>query len=242
MEEGTFSIVIPARQGSKSILDKNIMIVNNHTLLEYTTTVAKKCNNIDNIFVSTDSKKYQELAIKYGVLAPFLRPEKISDDNSTDIEWFLNMFDELSKLNFKISEYWVWLRPTSPLRDVKVVQQAINTFLKDKNADSLRSVHPMVESPYKYYENYNNDYLVPFGLKDTGMDYTSWNKQNLSDVWIPNGYVDIVKYDNIVKDKDLFGKKIIKFQTNFTIEIDSQQELDFLNFYINKYGNSVFKN
>ena len=75
MEKNTISIVIPARQGSKSILDKNITLVNNHTLLEYTTHIAKKCSNVQNIFVSTDSKKYQELAIEYGVLAPFLRPE-----------------------------------------------------------------------------------------------------------------------------------------------------------------------
>lgn len=242
MEKGTFSIVIPARSGSKSIIDKNIAFVNNHTLLEYSTFVAKKCSNIQNIFVSTDSKKYQELAIKYGVLAPFLRPEQISEDNSTDIEWFLNLFEEISKLNFKISEYWVWLRPTSPLRDVNVIERAMKTFLKDKKAHSLRSVHSMPESPYKFYENDDKDYLVPFGSKDTGIDYTAHNKQTLSDVWIPNGYVDIVKYENIVEKRNLFGKNIIKFETDYTIEIDSPQELEFLDFHINKNGNMVFNN
>ena len=56
MAKSTISIVIPARKGSKSIIDKNIALVDNHTLLEYTTFVAKSCKNIQNIFVSTDSK------------------------------------------------------------------------------------------------------------------------------------------------------------------------------------------
>ena len=98
----------------------------------------------------------------------------------------------------------------------------------------------MTESPYKFYENDNTNYLVPFGLNNTGIDHTLKNKQSFSNVWVPNGYVDIVKYDNIVKNKDLFGKNILKFETDFTIEIDSLEELDFLNYYIEKKGNPVF--
>ena len=127
-----------------------------------------------------------------------------------DIEWFFNLFEQISKLNYKISEYWVWLRPTTQLRNVEIIEKAIKNILMDKNADSLRSVHLMSESPYKFYENDKSNYLVPFGFKETGIDNTSKNKQSLSDVWIPNGYVDIVKYDNIVKNKDLFGKKNFK--------------------------------
>ena len=37
-----------------------------------------------------------------------------------------------------------------------------------------------------------------------------------------------------------FGKKIMPFRTNFTIEVDSQQELDYLSFMIKYKGNPVF--
>ena len=241
MARNTISIVIPARKGSKSIIDKNITIVDSHTLLEYSTFVAKGCKNIQNIFVSTDSEEYKDLAIKYGVSVPFLRPKNISKDTSTDIEWFLNLFEEITKLNFNISDYWVWLRPTTPLREINVIERAIKNFINDKNADSLRSVHAMSESPYKFYEDSINNYLTPFGFNKTGIDYTIQNKQSLSNVWIPNGYVDIVKSENIIKNKNLFGKNILKFETEYTIEIDSSEELEFLNYSIEKKGNPVFK-
>ncbi|MDA9171065.1 acylneuraminate cytidylyltransferase family protein [Alphaproteobacteria bacterium] len=242
MTKDTVSIVIPARQGSKSIIDKNITLVDKHHLLEYSTLVAKQCKNIENIFVSTDSIEYQKKAIEFGVLAPFLRPVSISGDKSTDIEWFLNLFDEISYLNYNVSKYWVWLRPTSPLRDINVINQAINYMIKNKNADSLRSVHPMSESPYKFYESIDSNYLKPFGIKHTGVDYTSLNKQDLPTVWVPNGYVDIVKSENIIKNKEIYGDNIVKFETDYCIEIDSSEELEFINYHIKKYGNIVFKN
>ena len=45
------------------------------------------------------------------------------------------------------------VRPTTPLRNVEIIEKAIKNILMDKNADSLRSVHLMSESPYKFYEN-----------------------------------------------------------------------------------------
>ena len=92
----------------------------------------------------------------------------------------------------------------------------------------------MSESPYKFYEDNTNNYLIPFGLNKSGMDYTLQNKQSLSNVWIPNGYVDIVKSENILKNKDLFGKNILKFGTDPYIEIDSSEELEFLKYYRKK--------
>ena len=176
------------------------------------------------------------------MLAPFLRPENISGDASTDIEWFLNLFEEISNLNYNISKYWVWLRPTTPLRDINIVNQAINYMIKNKNADSLRSVHPMPESPYKFYESNQSKYLTPFGIKHTGVDYTCHNKQNLPTVWIPNGYVDIVKSENIINNKEIYGNNIVKFETDLCTEIDSPEELEFINYNIKKNGNIVFKN
>ena len=87
--------------------------------------IEENVKNIQNIFVSTDSEEYKDLAIKYGVSVPFLRPKNISKDNSTDIEWFLNLFEEITKLNFNISDYWVWLRPTTPLREINVIEMKI---------------------------------------------------------------------------------------------------------------------
>ena len=54
--------IIPARSGSKSISDKNIKLLSGYPLIAYSIAVAKCSLLIDRVIVSTDSKKYAEIA------------------------------------------------------------------------------------------------------------------------------------------------------------------------------------
>ena len=56
---------IPARSGSKSIKNKNIVILKKKPLLAHSLLTAKKCKNIDKIIFSSDSIKYFNIAKKY---------------------------------------------------------------------------------------------------------------------------------------------------------------------------------
>ena len=78
--------IIPARSGSKSIKNKNILPYKGKPLIYHTIKASKASKFINRVLVSTDSKNYQNLAIKFGAEAPFLRPKKISRDNSHDKE------------------------------------------------------------------------------------------------------------------------------------------------------------
>ena len=79
--------IIPARSGSKSIKDKNIVSYKGKPLLAHSVLVAKKSSKIDRIIVSTNSKKYKKIAEAYGAEVPFLRPNKISSSKSLDAEF-----------------------------------------------------------------------------------------------------------------------------------------------------------
>ena len=52
-----FLCIVPARQGSKGIKNKNIVRLNKLPLLAWTIKAAKKSKYIKEIIVSTDSKK-----------------------------------------------------------------------------------------------------------------------------------------------------------------------------------------
>jgi len=80
--------VIPARSGSKAIKNKNIVDINGHPLIAHSIVVALKSKMIERVIVSTDSKLYANIAIKYGAEVPFLRPSNLSTDNSTDLDFF----------------------------------------------------------------------------------------------------------------------------------------------------------
>ena len=78
--------VIPARKGSKRIVNKNIKKFNNVPIIAYSIKAAKKSKVFDYISVSTDCKKIAKIAKKYGANIDFVRPKKISNDKAKTLE------------------------------------------------------------------------------------------------------------------------------------------------------------
>ena len=70
----TIVAFIPARSGSKSIKDKNIRLLKGKPLLAWSIESCIKSKFIKDIIVSTDSKKYEKIAKKYGATSVILRP------------------------------------------------------------------------------------------------------------------------------------------------------------------------
>ena len=89
--------IIPARSGSKGLVNKNIKNLNGKPLIAYTIEAAKKSNIFDQIIVTTDSEKYATISRQYGAEVPFLRPSKLSLDNTSSMDVILHVLDELKK-------------------------------------------------------------------------------------------------------------------------------------------------
>ena len=75
--------VIPARSGSKSVVDKNIRLIGGKPMLAYSIQHAKDSGIVNREIVSTDSKKYAEIARQYGANVPFLRSETAAADTAS---------------------------------------------------------------------------------------------------------------------------------------------------------------
>ena len=179
--------LIPARSGSKSIKNKNLKKLNKKHLIAYPIETAKKISMIDNIIVSTDSKKIAKIAKKNGAEVPFLRPKRISGNNAKDIEYLQHLIKELELKDHKT--IIVILRATTPIRNFKIIENAIKKF-KSSKYDSLRSVSVSKESPYKMWIKKNKNLIIPFtGFKN--LKLTNFPRQKLKKTYWQNGYVDI---------------------------------------------------
>ena len=77
--------IIPARGGSKEIKNKNIINFCGKPLIYWTINTALK-SKLDEVIVSTDSRKIKKICEKYGAKVPFIRPLRISKDNSKSID------------------------------------------------------------------------------------------------------------------------------------------------------------
>ena len=54
--------IIPARSGSKGLVDKNIKLLDGKPLIAYSIEAALQSGVFDMVMVSTDSEKYAEIA------------------------------------------------------------------------------------------------------------------------------------------------------------------------------------
>ena len=143
--------IIPARGGSKSIPYKNIANLAGKPLIYYTIEAAKKAALLDAFIVSTDDPKIAEVAKSHGADVPFLRPKKFAQDHSPDIDFLKHALLWLEKHRGWKPEIVLNLRPTSPLRTSKDIDDVIQTMLKT-NCDSVRTLSsPSPHNPFKMW-------------------------------------------------------------------------------------------
>ena len=220
--------IIPARSGSKGLPHKNIMDFKGKPLLSWSIEHAqqsKYSNNI-KIIVSTDSEKYAEISKQYGAEAPFIRPENISGDISSDFECIKHCVDWLKENENYEPDIILHLRPTQPCRRVEHLNKAIETFIINRDKyDSLRSVIPIEKSPYKMY-SINNEELTPlFNEVNNIKEPYNQARQLLPQCYLHNGYIDILNAD-ILKNDTISGSRIYPFVMDMDNNIDIDEKKD----------------
>jgi CMP-N,N'-diacetyllegionaminic acid synthase len=221
-----FISIIPARSGSKSIKDKNIKLFKGKPLLFWSIKSSKECKIIKKTIVSTDSKKYANIAYKSGADIVIMRPKKISLDYSTDLEFIKHTINSID-FNF---EFIAHLRPTTPIRNMSDLNKAMSK-LKKNNYTSLRTVQEVSESAYKSFEIKNNKLLTIFDKK-TNIDHSNLPRQKFPKTFVANGVLDIYRKSFIEKNNKLFGNNVFAYITKPTIEIDSLDDFRLLKKYI----------
>ena len=233
-------VIVPARKGSKSIKNKNIILLDNHPLIAYSIAAGKMLNL--RVLVSTDSEEYAEIATKYGADVPFIRPKEHSLDESTDREFILHAMNWLIENEKYNPEYWVHLRPTTPLRELNHLKDAIKKLKNNKNATSLRSAHKSPESPLKWFSKKDEEYFEGIIEKKYFIENEYYNlpKEKFSDIYIPDGYIDVLKSSHVLKSNNLHGDKILSYiSPNYCTEVDTIEEFEYIKYLIEKKGSCL---
>ena len=97
--------IIPARGGSKRIINKNVKKFCGKPIIAYSIETAKKSKLFDRIIISTDNKKIAKIAKQYGGEVPFIRPKSLSGDYTGTAEVIahaVNLIKEKSKKTKKL--------------------------------------------------------------------------------------------------------------------------------------------
>ena len=230
MTSETIAIIL-ARAGSKGIKNKNIKRLNGKPLIAWSIKTCLQSKYIKKIVVSTDSKKYAKIEKKYGAHEVIMRPKNISKNSSVCIDAIIHTIKNLKYKNF---DFVAHIRPTTPERNVKDIDNAIKAF-KNSNFSSLRTVHEMSESAYKSsLELFSKKQLKPMKNTHFTMDDLNKPRQYFKKTFTPNGVVDIYRKKFILKNKKLFGNRVMAFKTKFTHEIDTIEQFRYIEYRLKK--------
>lgn len=213
--------IIPARGGSKGIPKKNIVGLGGKPLIAWTIEAALGCSYIDKVVVSSDDKEILATAKKWGAQI-VKRPKKISGDHSPFQPLIFHTLAACKKQENYTPNLLVYLQPTSPLRTSQDISQAIEKFL-DKKAGALISVYSLDKKYLKAFVINKEGYLV--GAVNN--KYPFANRQDLPDLYMPNGAIYIIKTKLYLKYGQLFSPRTLPYEMSWeqSIDIDNPADL-----------------
>ena len=217
MRYKNYLLIIPARAGSKTLKNKNLINFCGKPLIYWSIKIALRAKIFDEVMVSTDSNKIKNYALKFGAKTPFLRPKNISLDTTPMYKVIEHAIKFYKKKNI-IFKNIVLLEPTSPIRELKDIRKAINKFNKNTSRiNSLISVGEVNEHPSISFVIKKNR-LRNFIKKEKKI----YRRQSLEKVYFPYGVIYISKTKSFIKNKSFIDKSTIfyKIEKYKNIEID----------------------
>jgi CMP-N-acetylneuraminic acid synthetase len=213
-----FLAIIPARQGSKRLPGKNKLLLGGKPLICWSIEAAKESHYIDEIIISSDDKKILQIAQQNGVKS-LKRPMELALDTSSTFDTIKHAIAN-TEADF---DYVILLQPTSPLRDARHINEAIE-LLNKKSADAIISVCEMEHSPL-----WSNTLDKNRSMKNF-LDKNIINKrsQELQKYYRLNGAIYICKKSLLLKEKTFFiSDNIYAYEMDRKSSIDIDEEIDF---------------
>ncbi len=183
--------VVPARGGSKGLLDKNILECAGKPLIAWTIEAGLQVECIDSVVVSTDSRKIADKAIGAGAIYPFPRPEKFATDDASLVDAVAHVWENYNDKNGQRFDLIVILQPTSPIRNAQHIKNAIDFYFENRvyPEDTLASVYDAEEKMGWLMEKDNNQAYIHFCFD---VETLNPQRQKLKHYYLPNGAIFIV--------------------------------------------------
>lgn len=219
--DGKHIAVIPARSGSKGLKDKNIRDLHGKPLMAYSIEAALHSGLFHTVHVSTDSRRYADIAMEYGAEVPFLRSETLASDTASTWDAMRYVLKEYKKLGEEYDTLTV-LQPTSPLRTVEDIMGAMR-FFEEKYANMISSVCEMEHSPL--WSNVLPENCSMENFEDEGI--ADMPRQALPVYYRENGAIYIVKTVHLFHASHLYKDQCYAYIMDRSHSVDIDTELDY---------------
>jgi len=221
--------IIPARGGSKGIIEKNIKELHGKPLIVYTLESAAKSTLLDRCIVSTDDQKIADVAKNYRGDVPFMRPKEIATDTALALDVLNHAIKELSDAGEEY-DYIMMLQPTSPLRTAEDIDACIRLAC-DKDADSVFSMKQLSDFAPQKLKILEDGMIKPLLEDEIGQ---SAPRHNGPDVYKRNCAIYLTK-TGLIRSGDQFGNTSYAYimPEQRSVDINDPADLALAEFWMN---------
>ena len=223
--------IIPARKGSKGVSNKNIIKIKKKPLIQYSIETAKEIHGISEICVSTDSKKIKDIVIKNKIKFYGYRPERLSDDFALTKDVVRYEVLKYEKMLRKKYDLILLLQPTTPIRNVKIINNSLKLIKKKAKIDSVISIKDVEGNHPLRMKIFKNGKLINYsGKKKEDMR----PRQKLPSVYIRSGSFYLIRRDSFMKFNSLVGRNChgIVLEGLEATNIDNMLDVEYLRMQI----------
>lgn len=223
--------LVTARAGSRSVKDKNIRLLNDIPLLNYRIYSGLSISEKNDVWISTDSKTYAEIARSAGAYVPFIRPQELATDQASSMDVVMHAM-EYCENNGHEYEMIGLLEPTSPFVYYKDLLNAVQ--LLDSNSKAEAVVACKETRPNTFFIQNEDLYLA-----ELAQNFATRNKlgrQEFSKQITPSGGFYISKWDEFKRNKTFYTERTLAYALpdECVPEIDEPIEWDWAEFMVEK--------
>jgi CMP-N-acetylneuraminic acid synthetase len=214
-----------ARKGSKGILNKNMRLLNEKPLIQYTFEACKNTKLLSEIHLSTDDEKIIELSNNYGIKSFYIRPDILATDESSVTDVIIYHLNWLEFNGYEIPENIVLLQPTSPIRSRDMIDNCIISFEKSGN-QSLIAVSHCLQHPYEMFQI--NSGKIDF------INKTPKRRQEYPNYYFITGSLYIVSTTFLKNNNRIFDENTSIYLVSYeeSVDIDNENDLTLAEYYL----------
>ena len=215
--------LVCARGGSKGLPGKNAKILSGKPLIGHAVSCAKSLTRVQSVFISTDSEELAELAKSEGAQVPFLRPEKLSQDGSSEWDVWRHMIHYWNTQQIEYHGLLV-VPPTAPLRSKADVEACLDLFETGK-FDIVVTVTDAARSPYFNMVKESEGGCVELVIQP---ESKMVRRQDVPEVFDMTTVAYVANPDYVLSASGLFDGRVghVHVPPERAIDIDTQLDFD----------------
>lgn len=216
MNKPNYLVIIPARGGSKSIINKNLQKINEKSLIQISIEKFKSAVKASTIIVTSDNDEILKEAENHGAIA-WKRPKTISGETATSESALKDVLENCQLANG--DQHIIFHQCTSPLLSINSIKEAL---IKFENTNS--SCVFTVQEEYNPIWRADDAKIKILNTKDLNRK----GRQERKPLLIETGGLYVINRQSFMKNFNRFGGTPTSFKVSKIESIDIDEEIDLL--------------